>query len=95
MNNEVKPDELVALVNYQNGAVVSKTIIEKETGTVTLFAFAMGVTYCPRKAQKARKNISCKLVAYGVIPGSHSCPTTSWTRSHCYTDVGRNKPARR
>jgi len=29
------------MVNYQQGAVVSKTIIEKDTGTVTLFAFAM------------------------------------------------------
>jgi len=42
MNNEVKPDLLVALVNYQPGAVVSKTIIEKDTGTVTLFAFDLG-----------------------------------------------------
>ncbi len=31
--------ELAGLVNYQEGAVVSKTIIEKKTGTVTLFAF--------------------------------------------------------
>jgi len=42
MNNEVKPDLLVALVDYQRGAVVSKTIIEKDTGTVTLFAFYQG-----------------------------------------------------
>jgi len=34
-------NQLAALVNYQQGAVVSKTIIEKDTGTVTLFAFAM------------------------------------------------------
>ena len=27
------------LVNYQDGSVVSRTIIEKETGTITLFAF--------------------------------------------------------
>jgi quercetin dioxygenase-like cupin family protein len=31
--------ELAGLVNYQGGAVVSKTIVEKKTGTVTLFAF--------------------------------------------------------
>ena len=33
---------LAGLVNYQDGAVVSKTIIKKKTGTVTLFAFAKG-----------------------------------------------------
>lgn len=27
------------LVNYQEGSVVSRTIIDKQTGTVTLFAF--------------------------------------------------------
>ena len=42
MNNEVIPNSLVDMVNYQKEAVVSKTIIEKNTGTVTLFAFAMG-----------------------------------------------------
>ena len=31
--------KLKELVNYQNNAIVSKTIVEKETGTVTLFAF--------------------------------------------------------
>jgi len=41
MNNEIKPNRLAEMVNYQQGAVVSKTIIEKDTGTVTLFAFAM------------------------------------------------------
>ncbi|MGZ8952651.1 MAG: hypothetical protein ACXW01_13505 [Methylobacter sp.] len=41
MNNEVMPNSLVDMVNYQKGAVVSKTIIEKNTGTVTLFAFDM------------------------------------------------------
>jgi quercetin dioxygenase-like cupin family protein len=30
------------MVNYQKEAVVSKTIIDKSTGTVTLFAFATG-----------------------------------------------------
>jgi quercetin dioxygenase-like cupin family protein len=33
---------MAALVNYQDGAVVSKTIIKKKTGTVTVFAFAKG-----------------------------------------------------
>ena len=33
---------LMNLVNYQDGSVVSKEIIKKDTGTVTLFAFAKG-----------------------------------------------------
>jgi len=34
--------ELCGLVDYQEGAVVSRTVIDKETGTVTLFAFDKG-----------------------------------------------------
>ena len=34
--------ELSGLVDYQEGAVVSRTVIDKETGTVTLFAFDQG-----------------------------------------------------
>lgn len=33
---------LTDLVDYQDGAVVSREIINKKTGTVTLFAFAAG-----------------------------------------------------
>ena len=33
------PLKLKDLLDYQNGSVVSKTLIEKKTGTVTLFAF--------------------------------------------------------
>ena len=33
---------LVDLVEYQEGSVVSRTIIGKKTGTVTLFAFGEG-----------------------------------------------------
>ena len=33
---------LVDLIDYQNGAVVSREIINKKTGTVTLFAFDQG-----------------------------------------------------
>ena len=33
---------LSELINYQEGAVVSRTIIDKKTGTVTLFAFDNG-----------------------------------------------------
>ena len=34
--------KLSGLVDYQNGAVVSRTIVDKETGTVTLFSFDAG-----------------------------------------------------
>jgi len=30
---------LIDLVNYQEGAVVSRTLVKRATGTVTLFAF--------------------------------------------------------
>ena len=33
------PQQLKDLINYQKGSVVSKTLIEKKKGTVTLFAF--------------------------------------------------------
>jgi quercetin dioxygenase-like cupin family protein len=36
------PVPLVELVNYQAGSVVSRTIVKKPTGTVTLFAFDDG-----------------------------------------------------
>lgn len=42
MASENAPVALVDLVVYHDGAVVSKTIIDKKTGTVTLFAFAQG-----------------------------------------------------
>ncbi len=37
MKSEVK--NLTALVEYQQGTIVSRTIINKDNGTVTLFAF--------------------------------------------------------
>lgn len=42
MDNEVKQQSLVDMVDYQNEAIVSKTIIDKKTGTVTLFSFDKG-----------------------------------------------------
>ena len=38
----MKTSKLVDMVNYQDGSVVSKEVIKKETGTVTLFAFDRG-----------------------------------------------------
>ena len=34
--------ELIGLIDYQEGSVVSRTIIDKATGTCTLFAFDGG-----------------------------------------------------
>jgi quercetin dioxygenase-like cupin family protein len=46
MKNKEKPEtqatRLVDLIDYQEGSVVSRTIIDKKTGTVTLFAFDEG-----------------------------------------------------
>ncbi len=33
---------LASLINYQDGSVVSRTLVNKPTGTVTLFAFDSG-----------------------------------------------------
>lgn len=37
-----KPLEITSLIDYQEASVVSKIILKKETGTVTLFAFDKG-----------------------------------------------------
>ncbi|MGB8720929.1 MAG: cupin domain-containing protein, partial [Desulfobacterales bacterium] len=42
MTDEAKPSSLVDMVAYQDMSVVSKTLIQKKTGTVTLFAFDQG-----------------------------------------------------
>jgi len=42
MGQELAASKLVDLVAYQDGSVVSKTLLEKKTGTVTLFAFDKG-----------------------------------------------------
>ncbi len=42
MHKKVIPASLADIVDYQKDAVVSKTIIEKTAGTVTVFAFDMG-----------------------------------------------------
>jgi quercetin dioxygenase-like cupin family protein len=34
--------ELVALVSYADGSIVSRTLVDTDTGTVTLFAFDAG-----------------------------------------------------
>ena len=42
MKLEAQAAKLFDLVGYQDGSVVSREIIKKETGTVTLFAFDEG-----------------------------------------------------
>jgi quercetin dioxygenase-like cupin family protein len=37
-----QPGKLADLIEYQEGSVVSRTIIDKKAGTVTLFAFDKG-----------------------------------------------------
>lgn len=37
-----KPIDLAACVDYAEGAVVSKTLLDKEAGTLTVFAFDAG-----------------------------------------------------
>ena len=38
----VQVAELVGLVDYREGSIVSRAVIDKKTGTVTLFAFDKG-----------------------------------------------------
>jgi len=42
MKEKILPASLAGMVDYQTDAVVSKTIIEKTAGTVTVFAFDRG-----------------------------------------------------
>lgn len=42
MGNATQKTSFAEMIDYQDDAVISKTIIEKKTGTVTLFAFDKG-----------------------------------------------------
>ncbi|MFC1813343.1 cupin domain-containing protein [Thermodesulfobacteriota bacterium] len=42
MSDDLKPVSLADMVDYQDGNVVSRTVIKKKTGTVSLFAFDQG-----------------------------------------------------
>ena len=39
---KAKPADLVGLIAYQEGSIVSKQVLKKESGNVTLFAFDRG-----------------------------------------------------
>ena len=41
-NHKEKALQLVSLIDYQENSVVSKQLLEKKTGTLTLFAFDAG-----------------------------------------------------
>jgi quercetin dioxygenase-like cupin family protein len=56
MNNQ-RDDETMAEINnmvnsidYKTGSVASKTLIDKETGTIVLFAFSEGQVFAEKKA---------------------------------------------
>ena len=42
MDATTKPVDLVKMVEYQKDGVVSKTVVDKKVGTITLFAFDHG-----------------------------------------------------
>jgi len=42
VNRETEAQNLLDLVDHQEGTVVNKTLIEKKAGSVTLFAFDQG-----------------------------------------------------
>ena len=50
MKSETESYALADMADYQEGSVVSKTIINKKTGTVTLFAFYKGQGLSEHKA---------------------------------------------
>ena len=49
------------MIDYQDGAVVSKTIVKKTTGTVTLFAFDEG------------QALSEHTAPHDALPGGSAC----------------------
>ncbi len=42
MTGKIKPIDLKNAIEYSAGSVVSKTVVDKKTGTLTLFAFDQG-----------------------------------------------------
>lgn len=49
-NIMAQPHKLDDLISYQEGSVVSRALIDKKTGTVTLFAFDKGQRLSEHKA---------------------------------------------
>jgi quercetin dioxygenase-like cupin family protein len=42
MEIPIHVQDLVNLISYQQGSIVSKTLVDKKTGTITMFAFDQG-----------------------------------------------------
>ncbi len=40
--NEPAPENLIDLIEYQKGSVVSRTILNRKSGSITIFAFDAG-----------------------------------------------------
>jgi len=83
------------LIAYQEGSVVSRTIIDKEAGTVTLFAFDQGQGLSEHTAPydalvqildgEANITISGKTIAVGqgemtIMPANHPHALSAVTR---------------
>jgi quercetin dioxygenase-like cupin family protein len=47
---ETQPYKLVDMVNYQDGSVVSRTLVNRKGGTLTLFAFDAGQSFSEHTA---------------------------------------------
>jgi quercetin dioxygenase-like cupin family protein len=58
-----EPTHLANLVNYQDGAIVSRTLIKRPTGTITLFAFDEGQSLSEHTA--AYEALACVLDGEG------------------------------
>jgi len=50
MDIDNKPKKISELVSYQDGSVVSRTLIDKPAGTVTVFSFDQGQGLSPHIA---------------------------------------------
>ncbi len=58
--------DMARLVEYQTGSVVSRAVIQKKTGTVTLFAFDEG-----QGSERAHGALRCPRVPAGRGGGGH------------------------
>ena len=74
MNAQNRPDislsNVVALhdlVDYQQGAVVSRTLLKKSTGTVTLFAFDQGEGLSEHTAPANRPHAVCAVTPFKML----------------------------
>ncbi len=47
---DASPFKLAALIDYQDGSIVSRMLVKKDAGTVTLFAFDKGQGLSEHKA---------------------------------------------